>query len=202
MDIVLGNSLVKHLLIPGLHIISVNGLDWEGAILYMMKNRDLFMYKTVFIVIGPLRFTRRTQPRKEIILATRGLSSVYDLFSPFFTDLQFLHIRPVICPLYPMHFGTYNWKACRRPIMTSFYDEWDIEIHTLIIQQNQEIVAFNFNNHSITPNLNRKILHRLRGAFRFRPHHTTDGLHVTNQILTEWAREFQRVHTIMSNGSR
>jgi hypothetical protein len=191
--IVLGNSLVRRLTIPDVEVISINGLDWEGARKYMIDNRRLFIDKHVYILVGPLRFTSLHRSRREVAFCGHNLHTVHQLFAPFYNELSFLHISPVVCPLFPMNFTMYNGLTARRPIMTSFYNDWNAKIRGHVATENRHIMRFNTKYNVLAPCLNNRIFHRKKQHYAFRDRYLRDGLHVTQQILDEWAVEFQRV---------
>ena len=191
--VVLGNSLVRHLVIPDVEIISISGMDWEVSVKFLTEQRHRFVNSRVFILIGPLRFTAMHKSRKEVAFKSTNLSTVQQLFAPFFNELKFLNITPIICPLFPMDFAEYNSRICRKGILQSFYEEWNKELRGHIVVENQKIYRFNNNNGLPTPYVHSRLFHRSRGHYRFRPHLLKDGLHVKMIVVDEWRKEFLRV---------
>lgn len=193
--IILGNSLVRGLIVPDTETISINGLDWERSVKHMVDNREKFRDAIVYIVIGPLRFTTMHTSRKEVVFNDNHLSTIKQLFAPFFSNLKFLHISPVICPLFPMSFYRYNScrEQCSHPIMMGFYKEWEKKLEGHIVLENREVFKFNRKRGYLTPTIHRRIFHRKKGHYVFRINCTRDGVHVKTDIKNEWAREFERI---------
>ena len=49
--VILGNCLVRHLSIPNIEITAISGLDWVKTVHYLMRHRDRFVEKYMFIVV-------------------------------------------------------------------------------------------------------------------------------------------------------
>ena len=196
--IILGNSLVRNLAIPNVQVISINGLDWESAISYMINHRAQMRDHYVFIVVGPLRFTSLHRSRREVVFRDTNLRTVKQLFAPFYRvqDLAFLRIYPIPFPLFPMNFVKYN-SRCARPIMRGFYPESNKEIRGHIVVENRAIYYFNTTHELNTPHLHAKIFKRTKGRYQFLEKYLRDGLHVRNSVIRQWKHEFQRVIRVM-----
>lgn len=191
--VILGNSLVRHLSIPNVEVTAISSLDWEKATHYLMRHRERFAQKYVFIVVGPLRFTSMHQSRREVAFSSNNNSTVHQIFAPFYNELSFLNIFPIICPLFPMNFKTYNGNTCQAPICQGFYEEWNKILRGHIVVENRHIYRFNCKYENNTPHLHTLIYHRRKHHYVFRENLLSDGLHVTEEVLTHWKSEFQRV---------
>lgn len=190
-SIVLGNSITRGMTVVGCRVVTIPGLDWKGANKYMLEHREELWNTVVYILIGPTRFTRRTSERKEVVLS-KPVDTIPQMFRTYYTSHSHLHIRPVLCTIYPMNFQTYNEKQTRRPIMRGFYDEWNREIRGMTVIENRSICAFNEQNGYKTPYIHRRIFHRHGQRYSFREHLLTDGLHPKSVIRSEWAREIKK----------
>lgn len=158
---------------------------------YMIENRGEFLGKTVFIVIGPLRYTTLDRSRREVAFKDTRLATINQIFSPFWNDMKFLQIKPIICPLFPMNFETYN-RSCKRPLHEHFYETWNTTLLRRIIAENKKVVAFNRSNGLPTPRLHKRLFYRENGSYRFEENLLRDGLHVTKTILHDWTKEFKQ----------
>lgn len=196
---VLGNSLVRGLTIDGVDIKCVPGMNLEASVRYIVEHRRNYCNTTVYILVGPVRYTKLTN-RRECVFFT-NVSTVTQLFGPFFGELAFLGIRPVVCPFYPVNFRRYNKAWCARPIMTAFYDQWNGQIKGHIVVENRKVFQFNNTHNLITPCIHRRLFHRHKGRYVFKERFTNDGLHPTQQISSEWEKELVRVMAVQKEKS-
>lgn len=193
---ILGNSLVRNLVIPNVEVVCINGLNWDSAVEYMMEHRYKLREHYVFIVVGPVRFTSLHKSRREVVFRDTNIGTITEIFAPFYSDLSFLKLYPVPCPIFPMNFVVYN-QRCARPIMTSFYEQWNRDIRGHVVVENRAIYQFNTRYGLNTPHLQRNIFRRKNGYYQFKQEYLKDGLHVKNIIIRQWRVEFERVMAIM-----
>lgn len=193
--IILGNSLVRDFRFQDIKVISISGLNWEKAMLTMMDRRVEFKGATVYIVVGPLRFTSMHRSRGEVAFIDKQTSTVTQIFQPLFTELKFLHITPIICPVFPMDFEQYNTNRCREPIMSSFYQEWNARIIGHSVIENRSILEFNerHGKKGGVPMIHNALFKRKINNWTFKVNRTTDGLHLTVEAKEIWAKEFLRI---------
>lgn len=191
-NIILGNSLVKRMRVRGVETISIKGLNMESAAIYMQENKEYFRGALVFIIVGPLRFTKMRKKRREVVFCkpTRTINS---LFAPFYENVTRLNIEPIVCPVFPMDFRRYNTEKCPKPIEQGWYDEWSKKIIGHSVIENKAIYKFNKRRGHITPSIHRRIFHRKKDHYVYRVSKTTDGLHITSEIRREWEEEINRV---------
>lgn len=190
--VLLGNSITYNMEIGGCETVSIPGLDWCGAKQHILDNLEMFRDSHVFIVVGPVRFTSLHRSRKEVAFV-EPKQTVHEIFSSFFSDDRNFNIIPIIATVYPMSFSVYNEKKAVRPIMTSFYKEWDDKIRRYCVIENRNIVHFNERNGYMTPFIHRRLFHRHNTNYTFRLHHATDGLHPRSSIKSEWARIIRKI---------
>jgi hypothetical protein len=190
-SVILGNSIVSRVNVSNIRTVAIPGLDWERAQKWMIENRADLRDTYVYVMIGPVRFTRVHKSRKEVVFVEPPYT-VNDLFKFFYTELKAMNIKPVICPLYPIDFTICNEKKAKNPIMTSFYKEWNEKIKRYVIVENRSINYFNEEHGVLIPQLSRRILHRHHQRYSFRANLLTDGLHPKPVIISEWAREFAK----------
>lgn len=191
---VLGNSVVRGLTVTGMEVKCIPGMNLEASVRYLIEHRRAYRDVTVYILVGPVRFSKLSN-RKECLFYT-NVRTVNQLFGPFFGELEFLKIRPVVCPFYPMNFQSYNEARCTRPIMTGFYEQWNREIKGHIVLENRKVFQFNTTHNLITPCIHRRLYHRHKAQYVFKEKFTTDGLHPTRRIVGDWEREFLRVMAV------
>lgn len=189
---ILGNSIVRGVRVTGVTTYSINGLDWEGSVKYMISHRADFFNKIVFVVVGPLRFTTLHKSRNEVVFKDTKLASISQIFTPFYKELVWLRIRVIICPTFPMDFRVYNSLKCEHPIMTAFHDKWNSTICGHVVVENRAIYQFNRNNGFKTPLIHTRLYHRRHGKYYLRLNFLRDGLHVTDKIIEDWNVEFSR----------
>lgn len=191
---VLGNSLVANLRIPGVRVKAISGLNWSTAVQHLIEYRRHYIGHTVYVVVGPVRFSRRFKGRREVRFAEPNSGTINQLFGKFYKELSFLRIRPVPCPLFPMNFRTFNLaKNDGRLICEGFYEEWNTRIRGHVVVENRNIFRFNTQHNMFTPCIHRRLFHRRRNSYVFRESLTTDGLHAQQSVVAEWATEIARV---------
>ena len=195
---ILGNSLVRGLAVPGAEVISIGGLDFEKAVKVLMDRRSSFRGAVIYVVVGPLRFSTLHRSRRESAFTASQLYPIPEMFRPFFEELKFLDMTPIVCPLFPMDFEKYNAATCSRPLMTAFYGEWNQLILGEVERENRTIMMMNeqFGLRAFMPCLHSRIFRKrgkARRRYEFRVCMTSDGLHVTPEVTAIWQREFARV---------
>ena len=192
----LGNSLVAELNDPQWTTICRPGADWEQLANYVLSNRVRFTDSFVYILVGPVRFTRlhRTRGRRECVLSSFAVGTPLSWFRTWLQQLVPLNIIPILCTVYPLEFRSYN-NAIRRErlLLQDFYNEWTEQLKGMVVVENRLIVNFNVRLGMATPFIHRRIFHRRPGGYTFRPRFLRDGLHPTQQIAQEWVTELRRV---------
>lgn len=164
----------------------------------MVEQRAELRGKVVYVVVGPLRFSTLHKSRRECVFTDHQLHDIKSMFQPFYNKLNYLNIKPIICPIFPMDFVQYNERMCRAPIMKAFYEEWNLTIMDKVEEENRLIFQFNDENgnRAFTPCIHRRIFRkrgRKRSKYSFRSNQTKDGLHVTSDIVNDWNKQFNRV---------
>ena len=111
----LGNSLVAELNDPQWTTICRPGADWEQLANYVLSNRVRFTDSFVYILVGPVRFTRlhRTRGRRECVLSSFAVGTPLSWLRTWLQQLVPLNIIPILCTVYPLEFRSYN-DAIRR----------------------------------------------------------------------------------------
>jgi len=195
----IGNSLVKDVVDTQWTTICLPGANWQEVIRYVFKHKRRFVQSFIYILIGPVRFSRlhRTQGRRECVLQEFRLSTPISIFRSWLEQLTRDNIVPVLCTVYPANFITYNNIIRKERLMLqNFYKEWNAKIKGMVVVENKLIVNFNAERGIITPFIHRKIFHRNNRTYNFREQYLSDGLHPTTLIVQEWKREISRVNDI------
>lgn len=193
----LGNSIVADVRDPQWTTICRPGENWEDLVHYVIRNRVRFINSFVYILIGPVRFTRlhRTRGRRECVLSDYAVGSPQSWFRLWLQHLLRDNIIPVLCTVYPLDFTIYNNSIRReRLLLEGWYQEWTQKLKSMVVVENRLIVNFNVRLGMATPFIHRRIFHRRQGGYTFRVQYLADGLHPTPQIVHEWILELRRVN--------
>lgn len=189
------NSLVRNVVSRSWSTICLPGANWEDIILHVLHNANEFRNSFLYILVGPVRFTRlhRTHGRKECVLNDVSVGTPKSVFRQFDRAARNLNIVPVLCTIYPLDFHDYNQHIKKqRLICQGFYEEWTEKLRGMVTVENRLIVNFNITRGMATPYIHRRIYHRSHGKYRMRKQFISDGLHPTDAITREWIGEIER----------
>lgn len=192
--LILSNSIAYGLRVKDVEVVIKPGLNYQQAKDWMTLHKKSLQNTRVIILIGPVRFTKKTH-RREVVLNTNTYTDPHSTFNSFYTTDKNLNIYPILCTIYPMNFTEYNSAKCKHPIRQGWYDEWNNEIKGLCVRENRKICAFNEEHNNPTPYIHRRVFKRKseRQQYVFRSNLLTDGLHPKKVIVSEWGRELTKV---------